>query len=166
MFPEFSPCKFIIIVEPINGVKYNPFLSLYTYIPLHTYWVTLHAKMAMPDLQRYPWHLCLIKYDLVIHCPYFCFFKLFIFICSAHFLLIWSNGNVSVRFQGDCCKSGISHFAWRVTWNNAYSPSKNYLFQGDRNDYFVNDEVVGSGGGGYQRKAPPAHSGICLFYSL
>ena len=28
--------------------------------------MTLHAKMAMPDLQRYPLKLCLIKYELDI----------------------------------------------------------------------------------------------------
>ena len=28
--------------------------------------MTLHAKMAMSDLQRYPWKLCLINYELEI----------------------------------------------------------------------------------------------------
>ena len=31
---------------------------------------------------------------------------------------------VSSRFQGYCCESGIALFAWRVTWNYAYSPFK------------------------------------------
>ena len=30
-------------------------------------WVTLHAKMAMSDFQKYPKQLCLIKYELDIH---------------------------------------------------------------------------------------------------
>ena len=29
--------------------------------------MTLNAKMTMPDLQRYPWKLCLIKYELDIN---------------------------------------------------------------------------------------------------
>ena len=33
--------------------------------------VTLHAKMAMPDLQRYRWKICLIKYELDINVSFF-----------------------------------------------------------------------------------------------
>ena len=29
-------------------------------------YVTLHVKMIMSDLQRYPWKLCLIKYEFDI----------------------------------------------------------------------------------------------------
>ena len=35
--------------------------------------------MAMPDLQRYPEKLCLIKYELEFHV---CVWKLFIYICG------------------------------------------------------------------------------------
>ena len=60
----------------------------------------------------------------------------------AHFLLIRNNGEIIIikhfssqestvsstffirRFQGYRCKSGITIWAWRVTWNYAYSPFK------------------------------------------
>ena len=40
--------------------------------------MTLRAKMAMPDLQWYPWKVFLIKYELDI----FVYFKLFNLICG------------------------------------------------------------------------------------
>ena len=57
--------------------------------------VTLYAKMAIPDSQRYPEKLSLIYYEL---CKQILFNKVF-----------------STKVH--CCESGIVIFAWRVTWN-------------------------------------------------
>ena len=96
--------------------------------------------MALSDLQRYPEKLCLIKYEAWFQC--FCFSKLFIFIfgfsakVTCAFLayrkervLTQKNDDIfqiliRLRFQGYRVKSGIGIFAWRVTWNYAYSPFK------------------------------------------
>ena len=108
--------------------------------------MTLRAKMAMSDLQRYLWKMCLKKCWLNMF--FFCFFfnYLFQFVdflqkWFAHFLLMRNNGGnfiikqswvrktapssssfIRLRFQGYCCKSDIVIFVRRVTWNCAYCP--------------------------------------------
>ena len=75
--------------------------------------MTLHVKMAMPDLQRYPWNLDLIKNEeeniVFSHSKsdYFCEFL--------HCILLYR------------CKSGIAILAKRVIWSLAYSPFNLYL---------------------------------------
>ena len=83
-------------------------------------------------------------YELGIHAfvSLNCFFSIAVSLWKwlAHFLLIRSNGEtrrnkhfsrlknfwifIRLRFQGYRCKSGIVIFAFRVTWNYAYSPYK------------------------------------------
>ena len=56
--------------------------------------MTLHAKLGMSEIQRYPWKLCRIK------CMNYIFMFLFIFICCffakviAQFLLIRNNWEI------------------------------------------------------------------------
>ena len=35
---------------------------------------------------------------------------------------------IRLRFQGNRCKSGISIYAWRFSWNYAYSPFKQFFW--------------------------------------
>ena len=69
--------------------------------------------------------------------PWFCFFKLFFAKLTSN----WSNGEsrkasvssailIRLRIQWYCCKSGMAIFAWRITWNYAYSPFK-HIFRDD-----------------------------------
>jgi len=60
--------------------------------------VTLYAKMVMTDLQRYPWKLCLIKYELDFN-VFDSLSCLFSFAGSmqkwlAHFLLVRIKGKI------------------------------------------------------------------------
>ena len=110
--------------------------------------------MAMPDLQRYPGQLCLIKYELDIN-VFVSLNCLYLFAVSlrkwfAYFLLKRSNWEtrrinifsshvnddifhilIRLKSQRYPCKSGIAIFAQRVTWNYAYSP-----FKGLKNKHF------------------------------
>ena len=107
--------------------------------------MTLHFKMAMPDLQ-----MVLKKASSdqgLIRYPCFCFFKLFLFISGfsaifARAILVfkkqWLNypiKHVKVRktmltsaflmrsrFQGYHCKSSFSIFVWKVKLKHIYSP--------------------------------------------
>ena len=95
--------------------------------------MTLNAKMTMPDLQRYPWKLCLIKYeldinvfvslnclflcksDLRIACLYEAMEKLTEMITlRVRKTTVFSRCLIKLRFQGYRWKSDIAIFAWRV----------------------------------------------------
>ena len=112
------------------------------------YHVTIHAKMATPDFHRYPLRLCMIKYYLDIH-VFVSFNCLFSSVVSLKkwlpFLLVRSNREmirmkhfssretslsstfmIRLKFQGYLCKSGITIFVWRVTWNYAFSSFEHY----------------------------------------
>ena len=70
---------------------------------------TTVSLKAMSDLIRY---------------RFFCFLKLFIFICGyfrVRTTTVASTFFIRLRFQGYRCESGIAIFAWRVTYNYAYS---------------------------------------------
>ena len=87
---------------------------------------TIHAQMAMSDLQRYPKKI-FVKYEIIINF----FFLLFILHegfsgkMTCTFLACkeqWKNDvifNIFIRliFQGHLCKSGIAILAWRVHTN-------------------------------------------------
>ena len=92
-----------------------------------------------PYMQRWqcsqwqPSKLCLIKYELDMHILFVqtVYFNLG-FLCVpwvpeylAHFLILSTNGEIHrtklLSFQGYRCKWGIALFAWKVTWNYAYS---------------------------------------------
>ena len=83
--------------------------------------------------QWQPSKLCLIKYELDMHILFVqtVYFNLG-FLCVpwvpeylAHFLILSTNGEIHrtklLSFQGYRCKWGIALFAWKVTWNYAYS---------------------------------------------
>ena len=85
--------------------------------------MTLQAKKAMPDLQRYPSKLCLIW---IIY-QWFCFLKLIIFICGFstkgtlrilclhEATTVFSRCLFRLRCHGYRCKSNILNFTWRFT---------------------------------------------------
>ena len=103
--------------------------------------MTLHAWMAMPDLQRHPWNFGLIKSILF-------WLEKCLFLKVSSLLLIdkkfasqfrretaieneqfketktWISNSYLIRqsFYGYSCKTGIAIFARRVSWNCAYSP--------------------------------------------
>ena len=68
-------------------------------------WPSTQRWPPMPDLQRYPWKLCLTRLTSLNEC--FCFF-LFIFLR---------------KLRGYRCESAIAIFAWRVTWSYHGQPS-------------------------------------------
>ena len=92
----------------------------------------LHAKMAMPDLQRYPSKICLIKYEIDIHVLYLqaiYFYLMFLRESdlripglathwNKHFLNEKNDDILYIfdhyRFQEYRYNSGIVIFAWRV----------------------------------------------------
>ena len=55
----------IILFLHLQGVLYRSRAEFKGTVSLLQ--VTLHAKMAMPDLQQYPLQLCLIKYEIELH---------------------------------------------------------------------------------------------------
>ena len=93
----------------------------------------LHAKMAVPDLQRYPWNLNLIKkYLLVLISP--CFLNgrnvQLTFADNLHMQINSLNKQKHANLictlsrktiQGNCCKSGIVIFALRDAYYYSYS---------------------------------------------
>ena len=103
--------------------------------------VTLHTKLAMPDLQWYPEKLCLIKYKIYISVICFCIFHLWV-LCESDMRIsckkqameklaevitfrvrettVSSTVLIRLKFQWYRCKSDIALFAWRFTWNYAY----------------------------------------------
>ena len=99
--------------------------------------------MTTFDLQRYPWNLYLMKNveDNVV----FPTRKVFISVrlinkeCTSHICRETANDNIHFveakafisnsfltiqSYKRNHCKSDIAIFAWRVTWNYAYSPFK------------------------------------------
>ena len=98
--------------------------------------------MAMPDLQRYPYNLCLIKYDIHVFGSLNCLFsfavslrkwlghscfrkaaeKLELSTVRVRKTTVSSTFLIRLWFQGYHCKSGIVIFQMRVIWNYFYSP--------------------------------------------
>ena len=98
--------------------------------------VNYHANMTSHDSQQYLWNLNLIKN--IDDNVFFLTRKVLnpdnspVFLISRKALVIFkreatksknsSNSHlIRQRFYGNCCKSGIVIFAWRVTWNYTYS---------------------------------------------
>ena len=88
------------------------------------------VKTAIPDSQQYHWNLFLI---IICHVPFLiimCHVVVFLGIKLFNFNipLFFCSRNSKVTFVKKpqinqyCCESDIATFAWRVSWNYAYSP--------------------------------------------
>ena len=77
--------------------------------------VTLHAKMAMGDSQRYLFNLCLIKYDLFYFiCGFSAKVTCALLIRNTEEIIRKTTSStflIRLRFQGNHCKLGIAIFA-------------------------------------------------------
>ena len=101
--------------------------------------MTLHANMAMPNLQRYPWSLYLIKFKL-----YIC---MIIVLKTNYFLLLSLPISIlHISTVQENIFSGLNTFQARklmvlreptpwmgVTWNYAYTPFKGQWIQVNSN---------------------------------
>ena len=99
----------------LEKIPLSPEISWYwSYSPLYSTWtqadrtacknriivlllVTLHTEMVMPDLQRYPWKLGLINYELDIH-AFVSLNCLFSFAVSLRKLLVYT---LLIRSNGE-----------------------------------------------------------------
>ena len=126
----------------------HPFI--YLFLLLWRCHVIYSKKMAMPDLQRYPWNFNMIKNveDIVVYDKggFFLWVSPLLLINKKFASLfcretasenkqfketqtLISNSNlIRQSFQGYLCKSDIAIFAWRVAKNYACSPFKKLLF--------------------------------------
>jgi len=92
--------------------------------------------MAVPDLQRYPWKLCLIKYELHIN-VFVSYFHLR-FLCEIPCKLDAMVKSEKRRylphffsdkgFKGTVVNLTMPSLPWRVTWDYAYSPFKYKIY--------------------------------------
>ena len=91
--------------------------------------MTLNVKMTMPDLQRYPWNLLLIKNGSFFIAAYITNKK-----CKSLYRRETANeawqfkatqilisNSYLIGLKGYCCKSGIAIFARRITRKYTYS---------------------------------------------